>query len=57
MMTIKTMPSTLGLSLEYHRQNLMLTAHGHHMLTLLLDNKLFLALIGPNPKHVLDIGT
>jgi hypothetical protein len=35
----------------------MLTAHSHHMLTLLLGNKLFIAPIGPNPQHVLDIGT
>jgi hypothetical protein len=27
------------------------------MLTILLDNKLFLAPINPNPQHVLDIGT
>jgi hypothetical protein len=57
MTTIKTMCSILGLSLQYHRQDLMLTAHSHHMLTLLLDNKLFLAPIGPSPQHVLDIGT
>ncbi|OCK73237.1 methyltransferase family protein [Lepidopterella palustris CBS 459.81] len=30
---------------------------GHHMLSLLLDNKLFLAPIGSNPQKVLDVGT
>ncbi|CZR58303.1 related to methyltransferase [Phialocephala subalpina] len=30
---------------------------GHHMLTLMLDGKLFLAPIGPNPQKVLDVGT
>ncbi|SPQ18285.1 794af904-952e-46b4-9478-2ab326c6bbf4 [Thermothielavioides terrestris] len=29
----------------------------HHMSTLMLGDKLFLAPIGPNPKRVLDIGT
>lgn len=30
---------------------------GHHMLTLMLDGRLFLAPIGPNPQKVLDVGT
>ncbi|RDW65126.1 hypothetical protein BP6252_10777 [Coleophoma cylindrospora] len=30
---------------------------GHHMLTMLLDNKLFLAPISSNPQNVLDVGT
>ncbi|KFZ00045.1 hypothetical protein V500_01200 [Pseudogymnoascus sp. VKM F-4518 (FW-2643)] len=30
---------------------------GHHMLTLLLDGKLFLAPISPNPQKVIDVGT
>ncbi|KAH8648895.1 methyltransferase family protein [Tricladium varicosporioides] len=30
---------------------------GHHMLTLMLDGKLFLAPIGSNPQKVLDVGT
>ncbi|KAH9212788.1 S-adenosyl-L-methionine-dependent methyltransferase [Leptodontidium sp. 2 PMI_412] len=30
---------------------------GHHMMTLLLDGKLFVAPIGPNPQKVIDIGT
>ncbi|RYN65472.1 hypothetical protein AA0117_g12136 [Alternaria alternata] len=30
---------------------------GHHMLTLMLDGKLFLAPIGPTPQKVLDVGT
>lgn len=30
---------------------------GHHMYTMMLDNKLFLAPIDPNPQQVLDVGT
>ena len=37
--------------------SLRLTSHSHHMLTMLLDGKLFLAPVGSNPQQVLDVGT
>lgn len=40
---------------------ILLTAHRldivHHTYLLLLDNKLHLAPIGPNPTRILDVGT
>ncbi|KAJ3529711.1 hypothetical protein NM208_g9632 [Fusarium decemcellulare] len=30
---------------------------GHHWITMMLDDKLFLAPIGDNPQHILDVGT
>lgn len=38
-------------------QKLTRDFHSHHMLTLLLDGKLFLAPIDPNVQQVLDVGT
>ncbi|KAH7370253.1 hypothetical protein BKA65DRAFT_487995 [Rhexocercosporidium sp. MPI-PUGE-AT-0058] len=42
----------------FHNFNTETTSeYCHHMLTLMLDGKLFLAPIGPNPQKVLDVGT
>ena len=38
-------------------QDCGLTTYSHHMLTMLLDNKLLLAPINPNPQNVLDVGS
>lgn len=47
---------TLGTS-SVEREAFALTIPSHHMYTMMLDNKLFLAPIDPNPQQVLDIGT
>lgn len=47
----------IGLVEELKANTVRLTCHSHHMLTMLLDGKLFLAPIGSNPQQVLDVGT
>jgi hypothetical protein len=47
---------TLGTS-SAEREAYTLTILSHHMYTLMLENKLFLAPIDLNPQQVLDIGT
>lgn len=42
---------------KFKTQEFQLITCSHHMLTMLLDDKLFLAPISGNPEKVLDVGT
>jgi ubiquinone/menaquinone biosynthesis C-methylase UbiE len=42
---------------KFKTQEFQLINCSHHMLTMLLDDKLFLAPIKTNPEKVLDVGT